>query len=145
MLPQGGPSGVRLAALSAIDAFGSGMFLAGSAVYFTKVVGLHAAAVGLGLSVAGVLGFLATVPIGMLADRWGAGPVCVVMNLWRAGCYIAYCFCDRFTTFLRISRRCCGHGWLGSAMRPVLPMGAARRASSWYARIEMVPSMPDFD
>jgi len=115
VLPQGA-SGVRLAALSAIDAFGSGMFLAGSAVYFTKVVGLHAAAVGLGLSIAGVLGFLATVPIGMLADHWGAGRVYVVMNLWRAGCYIAYCFCDRFTTFLVIA---CAVGLVETSASPI--------------------------
>jgi len=41
---------------SALYAVGSGFFLSGNAVFFTTIVGLSAAQVGLGLSIAGALG-----------------------------------------------------------------------------------------
>lgn len=40
----------RLSAQSVLSAFGDGVFLTGSAVFFTQVVDLSAAQVGLGLS-----------------------------------------------------------------------------------------------
>ena len=43
-----------LSAQSILYAVGEGAFLTGSAVFFTRVVGLSAAQVGLGLTIAGV-------------------------------------------------------------------------------------------
>ena len=56
---------------SVLSAFGEGAFLTGSAVYFTQIVGLSAAQVGLGMTIAGVATFVFSVPLGRLTDRIG--------------------------------------------------------------------------
>ena len=53
------------------DALGTGTYLAGAVVFFTKALGLTAAQVGLGLSLGAVVGIATTFPIGALADRFG--------------------------------------------------------------------------
>lgn len=45
--------------------------MTGSAVFFTQIVGLSAAQVGLGLTCAGIAAFLAALPMGKLVDRFG--------------------------------------------------------------------------
>ena len=66
------PLAGRLAAQSLLFALGEGTFMTGSAVFFTQIVGLSAAQVGLGLTVAGVASFIAAWPMGRLVDRFGA-------------------------------------------------------------------------
>jgi len=61
----------RLAVISLLQAFGAGMFGPTSVIFLAKVVGLSATQIGLGLSVAGAAGFLASFPMGHLADRLG--------------------------------------------------------------------------
>lgn len=56
---------------SVLSAFGEGTFLTGSAVFFTQIVGLSAAQVGLGMTIAMSGQFLLSVPLGRLADRVG--------------------------------------------------------------------------
>lgn len=66
----------RLVVLTFVQAIGTGSFLSVSAIYFVSIVGLPALQVGTGLSIAGFVGFLASVPSGLLADRVGAkGPL----------------------------------------------------------------------
>ena len=80
----------RLSAQSILYAFGQGTFLTGSAVFFTQVVGLTAAQVGLGLTVAGAVTFVFAVPLGRLADRigtkrlwtWGSGLSALLYATW---------------------------------------------------------------
>jgi len=50
---------------------GNGMFMVVSVLYFTRIVGLGATQVGLGLTIAGLFGLLAGVPLGHLGDRVG--------------------------------------------------------------------------
>ncbi|WP_405091956.1 MFS transporter [Micromonospora sp. NBC_01392] len=50
---------------------GSGVFMVTAALFFTRVVGLPLAQVGLGMGVAAGAGLLAGVPVGHLADRRG--------------------------------------------------------------------------
>ncbi|KOV32504.1 hypothetical protein ADK60_13785 [Streptomyces sp. XY431] len=59
----------RLLAIRFAEATGKGVFLSGSIVYFTLHVGLTAAEVGIGLSLAGFAGLLSSVLFGMIADR----------------------------------------------------------------------------
>ncbi|MFC7276311.1 MFS transporter [Paractinoplanes rhizophilus] len=61
----------RLSVQSLLFALGEGAFLTGSAVFFTQIVGLSAAQVGLGLTCAGIAAFLAALPMGKLVDRFG--------------------------------------------------------------------------
>jgi MFS family permease len=65
------PLAGRLAGQSLLFALGEGTFMTGSAVFFTKIVGLSAAQVGLGLTLAGVAAFLAALPMGKLVDLFG--------------------------------------------------------------------------
>ena len=58
------PLSRRLATQSLLFATAEGTFLTGSAVFFTQVVGLRAAQVGLGLTVAGVVSFVVAYPAG---------------------------------------------------------------------------------
>ena len=66
-----------------IDATGSGLSIAGSALFFTRVVGFSIAQVGLGLSVSGIAGFAATLPLGALANRVGRRRMLVVLYIVR--------------------------------------------------------------
>ncbi len=71
LLPARGPQRV-LAAATLVNTFGSGMFVTSSALYFTRVVGLPASHVALGLTTGGIVGLLAGLAGGQVADRWGA-------------------------------------------------------------------------
>ncbi len=96
-------SGAILLVSGWIDSVGTGLYLAGSAIFFTQVVGLSAARVGLGLSLAGLLGLVAQPVIGWMADRWGPRRVLVFLNLWRAAGFTAYVFTDSFTMFVVVA------------------------------------------
>lgn len=61
-----------LALLHFLDSVGAGIFMSGSAVYFIVVTGLPASQVGLGISLAGLSGFISSVLMGIVADRIGA-------------------------------------------------------------------------
>lgn len=54
-----------------VNLLGNGLFNTASVLYFTLVVHLTAAQVGIGLTVAGLVGLSAGVPSGLLADRYG--------------------------------------------------------------------------
>ena len=92
LLRIAGPTSLvrRLSAQSVLSAFGDGVFLTGSAVFFTQVVGLSAARVGLGLTIAGVVTFALAVPLGKLSDRYGAKRVWAVSSLLEALFYLAW-------------------------------------------------------
>ncbi|HET7068134.1 MAG TPA: MFS transporter [Nocardioides sp.] len=90
------PLSRKLATQSLLFATAEGTFLTGSAVFFTQVVGLRAAQVGLGLTIAGVVSFLVAYPAGKLTDR--VGP----KRMWAAGALVgalmfaAWPFIDSF-------------------------------------------------
>jgi MFS family permease len=73
------PHRATLAASALVDSLGDGLYLAGSALFFTRGLGLSVGSVGLGLSVAGVLGLLGSSRLGRLADRFGPRGVLVAM------------------------------------------------------------------
>jgi MFS family permease len=93
----------RLLVLFMIDSVGTGMFLAGSALFFTRVMGLSVGQVGLGLSLAGVTGFVCAVPLGRLADRFGSRRILVLLYLWRGLGFVAYAFIHDFLAFVVIA------------------------------------------
>jgi Major Facilitator Superfamily len=81
-----------LAAAALIDSLGDGLFLAGSALFFTRGLGLPVTQVGLGLSIAGVIGLTLGAEIGRLADRLGPRDVFVVMMLVQTVAVASYVF-----------------------------------------------------
>lgn len=60
-----------LARTHLVNSIGDGAFYVTFALYFTHVVGLSATRFGLGMSLAWAAGFLASMPLGHLADRIG--------------------------------------------------------------------------
>lgn len=65
------PLARKLSLQSILFAIGEGVFLTGSAVFFTQIVGLSAFQVGVGITVGEGASFLFAVPLGKVADRIG--------------------------------------------------------------------------
>jgi MFS family permease len=65
-------AGRMLYVATLVNSIGTGMFLTTSALFFTRYVGLTATQVGLGLTVGALVGLIAGVPVGGLADRHAA-------------------------------------------------------------------------
>ncbi|MFF0150722.1 MFS transporter [Micromonospora sp. NPDC005203] len=98
------PAGLTraLAVQAMVYAVGSGLFHAGSAVFFTRALGLSAAQVGLGLSIAAGVSLLGTVPLGGLTDRYGPQRVWVVGLVLNAALFATYPFVGGFAGFLAV-------------------------------------------
>jgi MFS family permease len=79
-----------LALQCVLSAFATGSFLTGTAVFFTQIVGLSGAQVGLGLSLAGVVTLLLSLPLGRLSDHVGAKPLWAASALVEAVLYFAW-------------------------------------------------------
>ncbi|GAB3250232.1 MFS transporter [Nocardioides dilutus] len=90
----------RLSSQSVLSAFGDGVFLTGSAVFFTQIVGLSAAQVGLGLTIAGVVTFGLAVPLGKLSDRFGAKRVWAAASALEAALYLVWLAVGGMATFV---------------------------------------------
>ncbi|WP_055535321.1 MFS transporter [Streptomyces graminilatus] len=80
LVPPAGPQRV-LALAQLANSVGDGAYYVTSALYFTHVVGLAPARVGLGLTLAWAVGSLVGVPLGRLADRRGARGTAVLLAL----------------------------------------------------------------
>lgn len=95
---RGRPSGMLpstglerdLALQGVLSAFATGAFLTGTAVFFTQVVGLTGAQVGLGMSIAAGVSLVLQIPMGKLTDRLGAKPVWVVASAAEAALYFVW-------------------------------------------------------
>ncbi len=83
-----------------ISAFATGSFLTGTAVYFTKIVGLTGAQVGLGLSIAAIFTVALQIPMGRLADRVGAKSLWAVASAVEAALYFAWPLIGGMLTFV---------------------------------------------
>lgn len=97
------PGGRVFIALSFVDAFGTGLFLAAGAVFLTRYAGLTNTQVGAGLTVAGLIGLTASIPLGPIADRVGARRLMVIVQFWRAACFIAYLAVSGPVTFIVVA------------------------------------------
>ncbi|WP_447007372.1 MFS transporter [Saccharothrix isguenensis] len=102
LLPEG--RGARwLVGASFIDSLGTGLFIAGSALFFTKVLGLSTGQVGIGLTISGIAGLLGTPIIGRLADRIGPKRGLVALYGWRGACFVLYPFADTPVLFYGVA------------------------------------------
>ncbi|WP_433158995.1 MFS transporter [Kribbella sp. CA-247076] len=96
--PAGAPRDLAMAQLA--NSVGDGAFIVTSALFFTRVVGLSTAEVGLGLTVAWLIGFLMGVPLGNLADRKGPRGVAVLLALTTAASVGSFLVVRSFPLFL---------------------------------------------
>ncbi len=94
------PLARQLSVQSILFAIGEGSFITGSAVFFTQIVGLSAAEVGIGLTVAGIVSFFIAVPSGKLADRVGTKRVWAISAAVTAALYLVWPFIHGFTAYL---------------------------------------------
>lgn len=90
----------QLVVRSVLSAFGTGAFLTGSAFYFTRIVGLSAQQVGLGLTIGGVVAFLLGVPLGKVVDRRGPRGVWLVSAAATAAVFASWPLVGSFAAFL---------------------------------------------
>jgi MFS family permease len=101
-VPAEGPPRV-LAVAQLTDAIGLGGYLVCSALYFTRVIGLSPAQVGFGLTVGWAVGFLAGVPLGHLADRFGPRRVAMCLAATAAGALLAFLPVGDFVPFVLVA------------------------------------------
>ena len=94
------PLARRLAVQSILFKAGDGTFNTGSAVFFTQVVGLSIAQVGLGLTIAGVIEGLTAIPAGRLADRIGPKRTWSIGALLCAVIFAAWPFIGGFAAYV---------------------------------------------
>ncbi|MEV0929882.1 MFS transporter [Streptomyces phaeochromogenes] len=99
VIPPAGPQRVlALAQLS--NSVGDGAYYVTSALYFTHVVGLAPARVGLGLTVAWAVGSLVGVPLGRLADRRGPRGTAVLLALTTSVAVASFLVVRGFVPFV---------------------------------------------
>ncbi|WP_436520625.1 MFS transporter [Actinoplanes sp. HUAS TT8] len=92
----------RLSWMVLVNTIGNGLFVTASVLFFTRIVGLGAGAVGLGLTLAGVCGVAASIPAGRAADRWGSRRVLITLCVVQAAGLSAYFLVHSFAAFLLV-------------------------------------------
>ncbi|WP_405616175.1 MFS transporter [Streptomyces sp. NBC_00076] len=118
LVPPSGPQRV-LALAQLTNSVGDGAFYVTSALYFTHVVGLAPARVGLGLTLAWAVGSLVGVPLGRLADRRGSRGTAVLLALATALAVACFLVVRGFVPFVAAA---CGYAAAQSGL------AAARQA-----------------
>lgn len=103
-IPSAGAERMLATSLLA-NSVGDGAYYVCSVLYFSRVVGLSATQIGLGLTAAWGLGFLLGVPIGRLADRYGARSVSVIMALGTSASVAALTVVPNMAAFTVVA--CC--------------------------------------
>lgn len=102
LLPGPGPRRT-LAAATFVNAFGSGMFMSSSALYFTRVVHLPMHQVAFGMFVGAMVGLVAGIYGGRIADRWGARETQIAVMLAGAASMGGFLLVDALWSFVLIS------------------------------------------
>ncbi|GGR81309.1 MFS transporter [Streptomyces aureoverticillatus] len=99
LLPAPGPA--RLLALAQLsNSVGDGAYYVTSALYFTHVVGLAPAKIGLGLTLAWAVGSVVGVPLGRVADRRGPRGTAVLLALATAAAVASFLVVRDFVPFV---------------------------------------------
>jgi MFS family permease len=88
---------------SVLSAFGEGAFITGSAVFFTQVVGLSAAQVGVGMTIGMAVKFPLSVPLGRLADRVGTRTSWIVGALLQAVLFLSWLGIHSFAAYVAVA------------------------------------------
>lgn len=99
ILPPAGPARV-LALAQLVNSLGDGAYYVTSALYFTSVIGIAPARVGLGLTLAWAVGSVTGVLLGRLADRRGPRGAAVLLALATSVSVASFLVIRSFWPFL---------------------------------------------
>ncbi|MFD0597519.1 MFS transporter [Catellatospora coxensis] len=99
LIPEPGPQRV-IALATFVNMVGTGVFMTSAALFFTRSVGLPLAKVALGMGVAALVGMLAGMPVGHLADRRGPREIYLITLLVRAVSMASLVFVHTFWLFV---------------------------------------------
>lgn len=102
LVPEPGPRRMYLLA-TLVNVIGLGMILTAMTLYGTRVVHLTAAKTGLVLTIAGLVGLLAAIPIGHLSDKHGPREMMQLGQVFLALASFGYLFAHNFVTFLIVA------------------------------------------
>lgn len=111
----------------------NGMFYAVSALLFTRAMGIPAVTVGLGLTVAGAVGVLASLGAGFLADRVGALRLLTLCVVAQGLSLASFSVVDGVPAFVAVACLATGTRQAGSSARSAL----VARSFTGPSRIEM--------
>ncbi len=106
-----------------VSALGDGLWFTLWAIYFTRVVGLSATAVGIGMAIAAGVGLASVIPLGALADRYNARTILLVITVAQAFAMASYLLVDAFAGFLLATIVFVGLTNGGQAVRTALVAG----------------------
>ncbi|WP_051754923.1 MFS transporter [Kitasatospora purpeofusca] len=90
----------RLVLMALVNSVGDGLFVTVNVLFFTRSIGLTPTSVALGLTVAGVCGVFAGVPMGRLADRVGSRQLLLVVGPLEAAAVLGYAFVHSLAVFV---------------------------------------------
>lgn len=102
LVPAPGPQRVYGLAML-VNQFGFGLIFTAMTLYFTRVVHLSTGQVGLGLTIAGLIGLLAGIPVGDFADRYGPREMVRGILLVQFVVTACYVFIHSFAAFLAVA------------------------------------------
>ncbi|MEV5237907.1 MFS transporter [Streptomyces cinnamoneus] len=89
----------RVAFLMFVQSLGTGLFLTSSAVFFTRTQGFSTGQLAFALSVAGLCGFLCSMPVGRIADRLGPRLPLATHYALLGPLFLSYLFVDDVAGF----------------------------------------------
>jgi hypothetical protein len=102
LLPEPGPRRTYLVA-TFINIIGFGLIVTAMTLFGTRVIHLSTAKTGLALTIAGLAGLLAAIPMGALADRRGPREMLRLSQLVLAAAAFSYLFIHSFLGFLIVA------------------------------------------
>jgi MFS transporter len=133
----------RLGAGTFASAVGNGAWYTSWALFLTRSVGLSPAQVGIGMTIAGVVGLLAATPIGWIADRLGAREVFAVLLLVQAAASLAYLAVGGLAAF--VATACVAEAARsGNGARNALVLGLTPREEDRLAALGSLRSISHF-
>lgn len=101
-IPPPGPLRT-LAWATLTNTVGMGLWVAGSALFLTRSIGLSTHSVGVGLTIAALVGLIASVPFGRLADRRDPRTLRAVLQLLQAVVAASYLLVDSVASFIVVA------------------------------------------
>lgn len=92
-----------LAASTLTNALGDGLYIVGSILFFTRWDRLSVSQVGVGLTIAGIAGLAAAVPIGLACDKYGSKVTFQGLLALQGAAVLTFIFTTSFWPFAAIA------------------------------------------